>query len=132
MNKKILTIGCVFSLLSIAMGAFGAHTLKELITADQLASLKTGVQYQMYHALVLIIIGFNADKIKNIATVSSLFIIGILFFSSSIYILSLQDLMTVNLSFSSIGKGFSLITPIGGLLFIAAWIALINSIIKQK
>ncbi len=132
MNKKILTIGCVFSLLSIAIGAFGAHTLKELITADQLASLKTGVHYQMYHALVLIIIGFNADKMKNIATVSSLFIIGILFFSFSIYILSLQDLMALNLSSSSIGKGFGLITPIGGLLFIAAWIALINSILKQK
>ena len=65
MNRRIVSIGGTFILLGILAGAFGAHTLENHLNNQQLASLQTGVQYQIYHGLALIIIGFNNEKIKN-------------------------------------------------------------------
>jgi uncharacterized membrane protein YgdD (TMEM256/DUF423 family) len=126
MNKKIIIIGSVFALTSIILGAFGAHALNDILSSERIASFKTGAQYQMFHALALITIGFNAKKLPNIRLLSFLFIAGIICFSFSIYILSLQSLMQMNLS--SIG----FVTPLGGLLLIGAWISFISSVVKQK
>lgn len=126
MNKKIIIIGSVFALTSIILGAFGAHALNDILSSERIASFKTGAQYQMFHALALITIGFNAKKLPNIRLLSFLFIAGIICFSFSIYLLSLQSLMQMNLS--SIG----FVTPLGGLLLIGAWISFISSVVKQK
>jgi uncharacterized membrane protein YgdD (TMEM256/DUF423 family) len=126
MNKKIIIIGSVFALTSIILGAFGAHALNDILSSERIASFKTGTQYQMFHALALITIGFNAKKLPNIRLLSFLFIAGIICFSFSIYLLSLQSLMQMNLS--SIG----FVTPLGGLLLIGAWISFISSVVKQK
>ncbi|WP_194766675.1 DUF423 domain-containing protein [Tamlana sp. I1] len=126
MNKTILITGGVFGVLSIILGAFGAHGLKALISAESLQTFETGVRYQMYHAFLLLFIGaasFVSEKTKKIAYY--LTVIGVLFFSGSIYGLATNSLSTFN--FKSIG----FITPIGGLFLIVAWILIIMDIIKN-
>jgi len=122
MNKKILIVASVFGLLSITFGAFGAHSLKALISAESLQTFETGVRYQMYHALVLLFIGSTSliqQKTKNI--IFYLILLGILFFSGSIYGLSTNNL-----------TGFDFKTPIGGFLIIISWMLLLISFFKMK
>jgi len=127
MNKKILITASVFGLLSIAFGAFGAHSLKALISAEALQTFETGVRYQMYHALVLLFIGSTSliqQKTKNI--LFYLILLGILLFSGSIYGLSTNNL--TGFDFKTIG----FITPIGGFLIIISWMLLLISFFKMK
>jgi uncharacterized membrane protein YgdD (TMEM256/DUF423 family) len=127
MNKKILIAATVLGMLSIVLGAFGAHGLKALVTDEGLASFETGVRYQMYHALFLLIVGLN-DKIR-LKTKRLLFIlilIGLLFFSGSIYALATNDL--TNFDF----KKIAFITPIGGVLLIFSWLVLLWEFIKNN
>ena len=116
MNKKLITIATLLAVLALIFGAIGTHTLKNLLSSENLSSFETGVRYQFYHAIVLLIIALNTDKLKNTKWVSNLIIIGVFLFSFSIYLLSLQDILNVNLSF--LGP----VTPIGGFLLILAWI----------
>ena len=116
MNKTILVSASVLGILSIILGAFGAHALKELIPFESQQTFETGVRYQMYHALLLLFVGSTTlvqQKTKKI--VYYLVVIGILFFSGSIYGLATNELSTFN--FKSIG----FITPLGGLSLILAW-----------
>lgn len=101
---------------TIALGAFGAHGLKKIVDAAAIVTFETGVRYQMYHALAILVLGFVnvPDKLRK--SVFWIFIIGILFFSGSIYLLSLNAV----LPFDAAKIGF--ITPIGGVFFIAGWI----------
>ena len=69
MKSIFVLFGGVFILLGILLGAFGAHSLKNHISLEELQSMKTGLQYQMYHGLALIFLGFNVNKIKNTATI---------------------------------------------------------------
>lgn len=127
MDKTIIGVASVFGVLSIILGAFGAHALKEVLTPEQLASFETGVRYQMYHALFLLFVGTTSLlSYKQKKTVFWVTLIGVLFFSGSIYLLSTQSLTGANFKF--IGP----ITPVGGLLLIVAWIVLFLSIIRQK
>ena len=90
MSQQIIIITAVIcGLLSVIFGAFGAHALKNMLSNDQLKSFETGVKYQMYHALVLLILGFNATNL-NLA-IYLCFTLGIIFFSFSIYGLVLSD-----------------------------------------
>jgi len=127
MDKTIIGTATILGLLSIILGAFGAHALKEVLTAEQLVSFETGVRYQMYHALFLLFVGttsfLSAKQKKNVFWLT---LIGVLFFSGSIYLLATQSLSGI--SFKFLGP----ITPIGGLFLIIAWIVLFLFIIRQK
>jgi uncharacterized membrane protein YgdD (TMEM256/DUF423 family) len=114
-------------MLSVIIGAFGAHGLTELITLEAQNTFETGVRYQMYHALFLLFIG-NTDKIKpkSKKTIYYFTVLGILFFSGSIYGLATNELTVFD--FKTIG----FITPIGGLLFVVAWGLMITNFVKIK
>ncbi|XCF05834.1 DUF423 domain-containing protein [Tamlana crocina] len=117
MEQHIFIItGAVFGMLSIIFGAFGAHALKKVLNDDQLKSFETGVKYQMYHAIVLLILGFNPEFYST--AMYWCFSLGIVLFSFSIYGLILSDAKGKKLKF--LGP----ITPIGGLLFVAGWAAM--------
>ena len=119
-----ITTGAVFGALGIIFGAFGAHALKKIFSEDQLKNFETGVKYQMYHALLLVIIGFNTQYItsyENLLFYSLTF--GIVLFSFSIYGLCISSALNKKL------KILGPITPIGGLLLLLGWVVLIlNSI----
>lgn len=127
MNRKLLITGLLLGILGIILGAFAAHGLKELISVDMQKTFETGVRYQMYHALFLLFMGSSqliSDKTKNY--IFYLVLIGLLFFSGSIYGLSTNELTSFN--FKIIG----FITPIGGLLLILTWIFSLIDLIKNK
>lgn len=116
MNRNIAITGIFITAATIAIGAFGAHGLKGLVAPEAVATFETGVRYQMYHALALVILGYvsGPNRLKRI--VATFFIIGILLFSGSIYLLSLNEV----LPFDAGKIGF--VTPIGGLIFIIGWL----------
>ena len=128
MDKKTITAGAFLGMLAIILGAFGAHALKAVLTPEQLITFETGVRYQMYHALFLIFIGTTgllSQKIKK--TIYYLVLVGVLFFSGSIYLLATNSLTSFD--FRVIG----FITPIGGFLLIVAWgIAAYNFLFKSS
>jgi len=115
----ILATGAFFGMLSVIFGAFGAHALKKILSAEQLHSFEVGVKYQMYHAIVLIGLGVNNAPIS--AAIYWCFTIGIILFSFSIYGLILSDAKGKKLRF--LGP----ITPLGGLLLVAGWLLLLVS-----
>ena len=122
MSKHYLIWGFSFGLISIILGAFAAHALKEILTVQQLESFNTGVRYQMYHALLLVIL--SQLKFAHSKVLLYLIVLGVFLFSFSIYLLNLKA--TLNAPFLvALGP----ITPIGGLLLISAWsILLVKSI----
>ncbi len=119
MNKTIFLTGILFGTLAIIFGAFGAHTLKDVLEVSTLNSFETGVRYQMYHALLLLIIGQNKlAKNKSIKGVYYLITAGVICFSFSIYLLTLSTLTEVDIGY------LGLITPFGGVLLICGWLLL--------
>ncbi|GMA62431.1 DUF423 domain-containing protein [Alicyclobacillus fastidiosus] len=113
--------GAVFAFLSVALGAFGAHALKDRISADMLNVFHTGDQYQMYHALALLAVGILirmgvGGRMMNIS--GWLFSVGIILFSGSLYLLSTTGV-----------KALGAITPIGGVCFLAGWIFFIIGLV---
>lgn len=126
-DKKIVVVAALFGALTIALGAFGAHGLKDLIGEDSLITFNTGIRYQMFHTLALLIIGFSLKTPTSAKNwVFGFMVLGILLFSGSLYVLSLKDLLDIDAS--SIG----FITPLGGILFILAWLRLAYGIILNK
>ena len=119
-------IGALFGLLAVIFGAFGAHALKKTFTEDQLKSFETGVKYQMYHAILLIVLGFNFNLETALErNMIYCFILGTFLFSFSIYGLCLSASKGKKLRF--IGP----VTPIGGLLLVVGWTMLLYSFIKN-
>ncbi len=126
MNRTIFSTGIVFGVFAIIFGAFGAHGLKELVDSDAILIFETGVKYQMYHAIFLMILATNTrlpEKSKKL--VFGFVVAGVIFFSFSIYGLATNSLTSFD--FKSIG----FITPLGGLLLIFAWILLGYRAYKQ-
>lgn len=121
-NRTILLAGAIFMALAVLLGAFGAHALKKVLSPDMLAIYKTGVEYQFYHALGLLLIGVIGFHIRSrYLQWAGLFIsIGIIIFSGSLYVLTLSGI-----------KALGAITPIGGLSFVAGWIFLAIAIWKR-
>ncbi|MFT6998325.1 MAG: uncharacterized membrane protein YgdD (TMEM256/DUF423 family) [Cryomorphaceae bacterium] len=120
-QKSIIAIGAFSMAMAVILGALGAHALEALISPEQLESFKTGVRYQAWHSLALIILGFSGKQFldnKSFKVLSSLFIVGIIFFSISIYLLSARDLLGIESWKSFLGP----ITPLGGLLLILGWL----------
>ena len=126
-NKKITVLAAVMGALTVIIGAFGAHGLKEIVSEKTITSFETGVRYQMYHVIVILIIGFSAyiDP-KTQKWVSRFFVIGILLFSGSIYLIVMKDIFFINT------KIFTIATPIGGLFLILGWLRLTYGIIVNK
>src|ERR1700730_13434693 len=113
MYRKFLLLGSANAFLAVALGAFGAHVLTDRLSADMLAVFQTGVQYQMYHALALILVAVLSRQITPNAAFAwsgRLFFGGIILFSGSLYALSLSGI-----------KILGAITPLGGLAFLAGW-----------
>ena len=126
MDKKIISTGAIFGMIAIILGAFGAHALKKVLTLDELSTFETGVKYQMYHALFLVFIGIASISQKAKKTIFFLVVIGVIFFSGSIYLLATNSLTAFD--FKIIG----FVTPIGGLLLISAWGVLFMNYINKK
>ena len=113
----IIKLGIIFSILSIAIGAFGAHALANII-ADKIEVFKTAVQYQIFHALGLILIGIISKIfLVDLNIVAYLIISGIILFSGSLYMISIYKISYLGM-----------ITPVGGALFIIGWSVLLLKI----
>jgi uncharacterized membrane protein YgdD (TMEM256/DUF423 family) len=125
MSQFTLLFASILGGLAVIFGAFGAHALKKLLNENQLKSFETGVKYQLYHAIVLLVIGFNLslDTTLEKYMVYS-FMIGILLFSFSIYGLVISSANNKKLKF--LGP----ITPLGGLFLVCGWILLCFSILN--
>jgi len=128
MQKIFMITGTLLAGLAVALGAFGAHGLKRIVSPETVATYQTGVQYQMYHALALIIVGLIAEKMSSTAIhyAGFFFLAGIVLFSGSLYLI--VSLHAMN---KSIPTGIGIITPFGGLFFIAGWVLLLAGIIKK-
>lgn len=126
MNKKILITASLFGAVAVVLGAFGAHGLKNLISADALTIWAKGVEYQFYHTFALLFLSqMKESKWTNMAY--RFFSFGILFFSGSLYLLATRSVTEISFV-NYIGP----ITPIGGLLFIIGWAMLLLSALKTK
>ena len=127
MKTFTLVIGAVYGLLSVVLGAFGAHAFKKILSVERLESFEVGVRYQMYAAFFLLIVGYILKfETGQEKWISILMIAGTFLFSVSIYFLSFQDYLGMNLKF--LGP----ITPLGGLLMIISWAMLIFYFAKNK
>jgi len=127
MNKIILSSASFLGMLAIILGAFAAHGLEKLVDEFAISTFKTGVQYQMYNALFLFVVGIiNTVSINTKKTIYFLVLFGVLFFSGSIYGLATNNLSSFDF------KTIALVTPLGGLLFILAWFWFGVSIIRSK
>ncbi|MBT3741042.1 MAG: DUF423 domain-containing protein [Polaribacter sp.] len=120
---KNIIITCFLGLSAVILGAFGAHALKEILTAEQLLSFETAVRYQMYHAIVLLFVNiFEGFSTKQKNVISILFIMGVLFFSGSIYLIQLTSITAKSIWF---------VTPLGGFFFIIGWVSMMVIFIKK-
>lgn len=133
MKNPFLILASVFGATGVALGAMGAHALKQkvaegLMTSEQLAAWDTGSKYQLLHAIVLLFVFFllQQNRSKLVKTSGWLFSIGILFFSGSIYCLTTQGIS--GMSFRFLGP----VTPLGGLLIIAGWVCLLIFAFRKK
>jgi uncharacterized membrane protein YgdD (TMEM256/DUF423 family) len=128
MQKIYLVIGILLAGLAVGLGAFGAHGLKKVVSAEDVATYQTGVQYQMYHALALIFVGILSQRIFNnyLSYAGVFFTAGIVLFSGSLYLI--VSLHAMN---KAIPKVIGILTPIGGVMFIIAWICMLVSILKK-
>lgn len=115
MTSGWFVIGAVAGGIGVALGAFGAHALKSMVDDRLLTVFETGVRYQMYHALALLAVGLAAQRWPGAwtQTAGSMFVVGILIFSGSLYVMTFTG-----------ARWLGAITPIGGLAFILGWLAL--------
>lgn len=129
-EKRKIQLGLAILFLAIALGAFGAHGIKNLVGPDQVASYNTGVRYQFYHGFAILITVWLAEKwiSTKVATRAVwCFLIGIILFSGSIYLLSLREVFGIE-HWKFLGP----LTPIGGVLFLAAWAILFIGISSKE
>jgi uncharacterized membrane protein YgdD (TMEM256/DUF423 family) len=120
--KLFISTGAILAALSIILGAFGAHGLRIKLEPRMLEVWQTGVDYHMYHALGLILIGILSHQIGNSALIKwsgGLMFIGILFFSGSLYLLALTGL-----------RWLGAMAPLGGISFIVSWLLLTLTLLR--
>lgn len=112
MPSHFLALGALFAFVAVAGGAFGAHSLKAILSPDMLTVFETGVRYQMYHALGLLAVGWAAHQYPQASfhIAGWLFVAGILLFSGSLYVLALSGV-----------RWLGAITPLGGVCFLGGW-----------
>ena len=128
MHKSFLIIASLLAALAVILGAFGAHGLKKIATPETVSTFQTGVQYQIYHAFALFIVAILFEKFSNsyMQYAGYLFVAGIILFSGSLYILTAMK-ATSKMGLSGIG----IITPFGGLCFIAGWLLVLFAVLKK-
>ena len=121
-------MGAILGALSVILGAFAAHGLKKIVPPESISTFETGVRYQFYHVFALLILGILIDRFPGslMNWAGYCFIIGIVLFSGSLYLLALLK-STESVGVNRIG----IITPFGGLFFIAGWILLFIRILKK-
>ncbi len=124
MNKTFIGIGAFIGAASVILGAFGAHALKEIVTPDHLITFETGVRYQFYHALALILVGVLHKEFsgKLLGLAGILFMLGTMLFSGSLYLLSTMPDM----------KWLGPVTPLGGACFIIGWVLFAVACFKKS
>lgn len=115
MDRTFLLIGALSGFVAVGLGAFGAHGLRNRLSPEMLAVFETGVRYQMYHTLAILIVALTAARLDGwlIRTAGWLFTAGIVVFSGSLYVLALSGITMLGA-----------ITPLGGLAFLAGWACL--------
>jgi len=115
MTRTFFSLGAVFAALGVAAGAFGAHGLKAWVSPEMLAVFETGVRYHLIHALGLLAVAWASTRWASAAIRAAgwLFVVGILVFSGSLYVLTLSGI-----------RALGAITPLGGIAFIAGWLLL--------
>ena len=123
MHRKVLSWGLLFAGIAVMLGAFGAHTLKSIVPADKVIIFETGIRYQLMHALALNLLSLYIQQNLSINIHSNgikwsarFFLLGILCFSGSLYLLSLQSICSYPYA-----KFVGPITPLGGLFFMLGW-----------
>jgi uncharacterized membrane protein YgdD (TMEM256/DUF423 family) len=126
LSRNHIALGSALAALGVALGAFGAHGLKEVVSSQMMEIFETAVRYQMYHAFGLVVTGLicralPSDHTRLFQLIGWLFITGIVFFSGSLYCLVL-------LNKSWLGA----ITPLGGIAFVVAWTMLAYGVLKQR
>ena len=122
-SRHILFAGLLFMLLAVALGAFGAHALKAILGEAQLQTWKTASSYHFYHALALIGLGIWAERQNPQRAVSAsglFFVIGILLFSGSLYLMSVTGM-----------RWLGMVTPLGGVMFLAGWVSWMLALLKK-
>jgi uncharacterized membrane protein YgdD (TMEM256/DUF423 family) len=129
MQRTFYTTASLLAATAVIFGAFGAHSLRDRLPADMLQAFETGVRYQFNHSLALFIAGYFSGELKNKFPrwAGICFMIGILFFSGSLYLLSTRDITGLS-SYKWLGP----ITPLGGLFLISGWILLAIGFQKRE
>ncbi len=125
MNRKILIFATISGLCAVALGAFGAHKLKELLSPQMLSAFETGVRYQFYHTLALLFVALAANDNKMLTRAATFFMTGIILFSGSIYGMALSSIG--GYTWAWLGP----VTPVGGLCFMTGWLFLIIHAFKK-
>lgn len=117
-TSKFLFIAAIFGAIAVTLGAFGAHGLKNIITPEKIAIYKTGINYHFYHTFALLLLGiiYQQGPTKLLNWSGNCFIIGIILFSGSLYLLATHTILGIE-SWWFLGP----MTPIGGLFFILGW-----------
>ena len=123
MHNRIIVWAAVFLFLAVAWGAFGAHALKTRLEPDMMQAFQTGVQYHFYHALGLLLVGVVAlNNPSRRIGLSALFLaLGIILFSGSLYVMATTGI-----------KGLGIVTPFGGVSFLAGWAMLLAAVLKKQ
>ena len=128
MYKQALSAGALLAMVAVILGAFAAHGLKAVLPPDKIDIFQKGVTYQFYHSFALLIVGilysYYPSTLFRPATL--MFILGIVFFSGSLYLYPLLEAKNVDIPV--IGR---LITPLGGICFIIGWLLVLLGIIKK-
>ena len=119
MDRFFFIVGAIMAFLAVALGAFGAHALKNRLTPDMLEIFEVGVRYHMYHALGLLAVAWATSRWpeSNVTAAGWAFIVVIIIFSGSLYILSMTGM-----------RWFGAVTPLGGLAFLIGWAILVWSV----
>ena len=129
MHKSFLITGSISGALSVVLGAFGAHSLKKIVSPEALGAFETGVRYQFYHTFALLLIAILYERYRNkwLVRAGYSFVVGIALFSGSLYILTaLNATHTVGLN------GIGILTPFGGFFFIAGWLLMIAGVTGRR
>lgn len=127
MGRRFYIAGLLFGVIGVILGAFATHGLKPLISPESIATFETGTRYQIYHALLLLILGNSSNiKLKTAKWVLYLICTGIILFSGSIYLLATNTLTTFDF------RAIALLTPLGGSLLICSWLMLLWFFITLK
>lgn len=112
-NRKFAFLGAINGFLAVALGAFGAHGLKDRLSTANMAVYETAAHYHLVHAVALLAVALVPGSFKLIKAAGWLFVAGILLFSGSLYVLSVTDV-----------KLWGAVTPFGGIAFLGGWLCL--------